>query len=400
MKKFFMFAAMASVAFVSCLKNDPTPKANPVGEKQIVFSSPVVGTPTKGAEINGTTFPVDTNFAVFAYYQQGNGAYNYNDATVELYMDEVKCSAKKDSEGKLPNVDGTEQDGKGAWFPADGSKYYWPKNGLLTFVAASPAEDDVEAACHYTIESTNRTLVLNYEAPYELADTAKQVDLLYSDWKKDCSASKHETNITYDGVELAFHHALCIVRINVKAEDDAAAAAVKVTGLSINNVYRKGTFTLLADDATPVWSADAATNYVIVPFTEDAYLEQTTAAQLADPTAGPVAKDDSRAITTTAERQASYILIPQTFLGEANITINYAIRHGNKWLNQVYVYPLSKDTSLEVAKGTGASNLTGWEKGTRYTYNITLGVDEVYFAPSVSAWEDVEVNFDNEKQQY
>jgi hypothetical protein len=34
-----------------------------------------------------------------------------------------------------------------------------------------------------------------------------------------------------------------------------------------------------------------------------------------------------------------------------------------------------------------------WEPGKRYTYNLTIGLDEIYFAPEVTDWTD-EVSVD------
>ena len=44
--------------------------------------------------------------------------------------------------------------------------------------------------------------------------------------------------------------------------------------------------------------------------------------------------------------------------------------------------------------------ITAWVKGTRYTYDITIGLDEIYFAPSVAEWKDVNVVYNNDAPQY
>ena len=388
MKKFFIFAAAACVAFASCTKNEPSFTNKSAEGAQVLFNAPLMSVATKGAEINGTVFPKDTNFVVFGYYQEGSLTYAPATGTPELYMDEVKC------EYVAGNVDAGA--GEGTWKHKT-DKYYWPKNGMLTFVAASPAEDDLAAACEYKVESTKSTLSIEYTAP---EDSTLQADILYSDWKADCTASTHVSNEAYDGVELAFNHALSIVRINVRAKDAASAAAVKVTGLSINDVYQSGKFTTNYA-GTAAWDFTGVTqdyDYTIIAQVSDEVMEgkHPTAAQY----------EGSEAITTDFARFASYILLPQTFATDANITINYSIKHKvreggvyvEKWLPQTHVFRLNSPAH-KVAAVDGAQ-ITEWVKGKRYTYDVTIGVDEIYFAPSVKAWDDVKVEYDNEAPQY
>lgn len=395
MKKFFIFAAAACVAFASCVKNEPSFTNKSAEGAQVLFNAPVMGLATKGTEIRGEVFPTTRDFAVFGYYQEGNTDYN-PDGTPELYMDEVKCDYVAGS------VDAGE--GTGTWKHAT-DQYYWPKNGKLTFVAASPSESIPAAECAYNITSTKSTLVIDYTAP---ADSAKQVDVLYSDWKMNCTSSTEEDyNVAYDGVELAFNHALCIVRLNIKAQDAEAAAAVKVTGLSINQVYQKGTFTSNIAEDDYDWVYDGArADYTIIAPVSDATMEAGA------PYTG------SKAITTDLQKFANYILLPQhEFVEGSTIKINYSIKHWGreaedgeyveKWLPQTHVFRLNDPTvhvSMPTTDAEGnpvaSAAITEWKKGTRYTYDITIGVKEIYFAPSVADWEDVKVEYNNDAPQY
>ena len=389
MKKFFIFAAAACVALASCTKNETSFTNNSAEGAEVLFNAPLLSKATKATEIKGTTFPTDVNFVVFGYYQEGKLPYDAN-GNAELYMDEVKCQYTTDI------VDAAA--GTGTWKHAT-DKYYWPKNGMLNFVAASPAEDDVDVACAYTVESTKSTLTLAYTAPdnHEL-----QEDILYSDWKKNCTASTHVNNEAYDGVELAFNHALSVVRINVRAKDEASAEAVRVTGLSINKVYKSGVFTSDEISASQSWSFAGKTraDYTLIAKVSDAVMEAGA------PYTGsmPIAYADDGSYVNFA----NYILLPQSYDAESNITINYSIKHKvmnddrtdyiEKWLPQTHVFKLA-DAGHKVAAVDGAQ-ITEWVKGTRYTYDVTIGVDEIYFAPSVSDWADVKVEYDNETPQY
>lgn len=384
MKKFFMFAAMASVALASCVKNEG-PVVSTNDQDAIVFATPVVGNATKGEEIRGTVFPTTADFDIYAYYHVGNF-----DGTGETYMDEVEC----DYVGG--NVD--DGAGEGTW-KNENDLYYWPKNGKLTFIAASPSESAVQAACAYTIASTSNTLTLGYTSPKAVADTAKQVDLLYSDWAVDRVASTHESNTTYDGAELVFNHALSVVRLNIQAKDKASSEAIRLSYLAIEKINEKGTFTSTwnAAGTTADWVyTDPVADYVIV---DDANATTDSKA----PTA--VLTYPANADETNYTKYANYILMPQTFSVDAGavaeapaaqIKIEYWIKNGTKWTKQQHIYNLADAAN----KDSKDSPVKEWKESTRYTYNITIGVDEVYFAPVIKAdWTDVEVNYDNEARQ-
>ena len=63
MKKLFFFAAIASVAFASCVKNDPAPSVTE--QHEITFAAPVVSPATKASVYyEGTTYPNTKTFNV------------------------------------------------------------------------------------------------------------------------------------------------------------------------------------------------------------------------------------------------------------------------------------------------------------------------------------------------
>ena len=88
-----------------------------------------------------------------------------------------------------------------------------------------------------------------------------------------------------------------------------------------------------------------------------------------------------------------HILLPQGFKNtELAIEVKYSIKHGTEWLPQVNSFPLYNGGHYYTTTGT-SDQVRGWEMGKRYTYNISIGLDQVYFAPQVDAWEDVDVTF-------
>ena len=343
MKKTLVFAALASVALVGCTKNVEVAN-NDLNE--ITFETPVLAPATKADEITGTTFPTYADFAVFAWYNASELT-GTNVAAGNLYMNDVTVS-----------YDSTKDDtttGTGAWKPA--SVYFWPKNGYLAFDAYSPSS--VTATCDATTGIAFSDFVAS-------TSYANQIDLLYSTRVINKQSSVEEdTNDTYDGVNIPFNHALSVVRVFVKASTATDAKLIKVKSVTFKNIKNQGDFSLAA------WTPKGTNVNLVIGEAANATL--------------------STAISTAEEQYGkNHIVLPQVFTGDsAVLEIKYYI------LGQGGVEPLEQVATLNLASQSaeGAENHTGsWLMGKRYNYHITFGLNEIYFAPSITDWEDYQVN--------
>lgn len=341
MKKTLVFAALASVALVGCTKNVEVAN-NDLNE--ITFETPVLAPATKADEITGTTFPKNVDFAVFAWYNATELS-GTDVAAGRLYMKDVTV-----------NYDSTKDDttdGKGAWKPA--SVYFWPKNGFLAFDAYSPSS--VSATC----DATNGIAFTNFEAS---TDYDSQIDLLYSTRVINKQSSVEHNNNTYDGVNIPFNHALSVVRVFVKASTATDANLIKVKSVKFMNIKNKGNF------SQAVWTPEETDVNLVI---------------------GDAADSTSSFAISTAEKQygKNHIVLPQVFTGDsAVLEIKYDI------LGQGGVEPLEQVAKLNLASqsAVGAENHTGsWLMGKRYNYHITFGLNEIYFAPSITDWVDYDV---------
>lgn len=341
MKKTLVFAALASVALVGCTKNVEVAN-NDLNE--ITFETPVLAPATKADEIKGTTFPETVDFAVFAWYNATELS-GTNVAAGSLYMNDVRVS-----------YDSTKDDtttGAGAWKPA--SVYFWPKNGFLAFDAYSPSS--VTATC----DATTGIAFSDFVASTSYDD---QIDLLYSNRVINKQSSVEHNNDTYDGVNIPFNHALSVVRVFVKASTATDANLIKVKSVKFMNIKNKGNF------SQAVWTPEETDVNLVI---------------------GDAADSTSSFAISTAEKQygKNHIVLPQVFTGDsAVLEIKYYI------LGQGGVEPLEQVAKLNLASqsAVGAENHTGsWLMGKRYNYHITFGLNEIYFAPSITDWEDYDV---------
>ena len=362
MKKTVFIAALAIVAMASCTKNEL--KVPATGTDAVISFQPVVANATKATYLETTNMDTEcTEFGVFAWYGEPNLATSGSAATA--YMDNVKVTYDS---GKDDDTNGS-----GAWKPS--STYYWPKNGTLSFDAYAPAK------AHATSPSKGSGKVSSTAANglkienYTVADLGDQYDLLYSTRTQDKITSTGGNNDTYDGVDIEFKHALSAIEVTAKTDKDYSGA-IKLKTITILNAYSKGTFNQNMTDATTegtaAWSGQSTeTPYEL--FSGDQALSTS-----------PLSSASSPAIKNA-------ILLPQSFdhspetVNKVSIQVNYAIKHGEEYLDQTQTFTLNTTTVSSAIQN-------GWEKGKRYTYNFIFSLKDIYFAPSVENWDNVTVD--------
>ena len=356
MKKMFLMAAMAGVALASCTKNDvETPE-----QDIITFAEPVTAVQTKATEIVGN-YPTSENFSVFAHYytEVENGYTTF--ANGELYMNNVETKFSEALNG---------WDSKAV---TGGVNYYWPKQGTLTFAAYSPSRaDNVDMQVAYT---ENGIQFNNFKVK---ENAAEQYDLLFSERTYDQTKSSMTTAADpYKGVQIKFNHALSSIVFKVKTNIDYTADNFYITlrKIELRNITEQGSFNQgLADVKNAVtpnenkgWTIAAnapATNYVAYE--------------------GSQSVDTELKLTNNIQNlyNTNLILLPQPLTATKKLYIEYTITNGNvsPWLEVAQ--------TAEIAL-TNYGQVTEWLRGNRYTYNITIGLDKIYFDPTVDAWDDV-----------
>lgn len=344
MKKFFFIAAIASAALVSCTKNEVTPVAF---EKEITFAAPVVGAQTKAivyGEIGANYDPAE-DFKVYAVWHESafdkweNGS---------QYMYDVVVSRNT---GDFDTTPGDQ----GAWKPS--SDYYWPKVGVLSFAAYSPAT--AEGAYAY---GKNGLTITNFPVP---SQTSLQYDLMFSERTYNKTQSENGVNAEYDGVDIKFKHALSSIKFTAKTlADYSATTTIKVKKITMWGMNSTGNFAenvndIAAYDSAPAWTDQATPVASTAPY---------------------VAYEGTLTLNNSSAQGANsndVILLPQTLPADATIRVDYTMQ-------------TVTGSEIPQYKEVAVSSLSGeWVLGKRYTYNIIVGLDDIYFAPSVEDWQDM-----------
>lgn len=328
MKKLLFIAAMASVALVSCVKNEVVP-INEDDQEITFMTAPVTKTPG--------TFDDGNHFTSWAYYT-GDTDWNYptgatnwiNGAEIQYMTDKWKNSTQS---------------------------YYWPKDdGKLTFFAFSdntnaPALTGATVSC----ASNTGVTISNFDITENV-----NVDLLVADPAKDQQANNTDPETYYGtvGVPTLFRHKLANVEFKIKyALADDSVTDFTLTSIKLQKLNTTGTFTQYAtsiDDKVGKWE-----------LTADIANEILYTDQAADFTAGEVN------LETNADQ---HYFMPQTFDGTQKIEVIYNAKGTGVGKN----HTLTGDLKTIFA--------SGWEIGKRYICTITISPDEILWDPAVESW--------------
>ena len=390
MKKIVIIALPALALIASCSKTEVTPvQSDP---QQISFFTLVNRQGTKAdAIISGTAYPTDETFGTFAYFN-AKGTTFPTDAELYIPNSEVTNSTK----AKTGTVWTTN--------PA----YYWPKQGTLAFYSYSPWD---ELYLTTKCDTTNGITIGTDTTPWDVS-AHQTVDVMVADLisgqnkniEPDATGATEVVNpSTYTGVPTIFRHKLAqIVKFTFKTDKDYLGTGTKagdkkfyINSIAINNIDYSGVYV----SGQKVSKTDLGAWTVKNTDSKDyVWFEQGT-------------NNDTNIFGSTGTvvnankldaASSSYILVlPQDFTeptGEVsaakNIQITYTIStyNGKDWVDEtvkdVYASLWAVQGGKAANGSTAAVKASSWEMNKKYSYTITIGLDQIYWAPSVVDWEE------------
>ena len=345
MKKYLFMAAVAGLTLTSCSQEElsvPTAENN-----EITFAAPLVGKNTRAVTEVGTQYDQNATFGVWAKYNTTTPtSWTAGDFYIGTAADHGVQAAYKAS------VNG--------W--AFATPYYWPKNGNLSFIAYSPYTAAVSATATVTGQGIQFT-------DYTVGDAA-DVDLLFSEVSRNKTKADINEVAPWSGIDIAFKHALSSVRFAVQTVDTYTGTTIKVKNINVLNAYSVADFNQGLEDNTT--AVTAPTNACWSGYAT----ERTYDAFTGDITVGATALYVHNGTASASANTTDLILLPQPLQdgNQVKVQVKYTITSPNgNTFDQVTELPLT---------GT-------WTRGTRYTYTIKFGLDEIYLDPTVEAWDDV-----------
>lgn len=378
MKKYFFFAACASVAFASCVNDVPDA---PVNDEQhaITFDVPVVQPNSRTQTEVGTAYENGGDFKVSAWYFK-DGTYENGSGKGQLFMENIEVT----------NINGT--------YKNNSNTYYYPKNGSLTFIAYSPAGLE-----NVTVNKTTGITISEFTADGDGTDTNEQDDILFSERTYNKESGQ---------VDILFNHALSSIRFSaLTAGDYENLATVTIKSIELVNVFSQGVFNQnLQDDnekytKTPVrmarYGITEGSNEKLTPEQEKMLENLSTeeakwpSSNLEIPKTYKIAtfnSNNSVNLTKSSyspsnwnNRETDFLFIPQAFTNDQKLVVTYDVDVIATTGGEADF----KDQKYEKTFAAIHMSSDGWLMGYRYTYNIKISLDEITFKPSVEAFLDV-----------
>jgi len=280
------------------------------------------------------TFAAANRFRTWAFHDQAD--WSSASTTAELY---------------LGGTSGLEIQKVGDVWKNDTQAYYWPKTGKLTFYSYSLNKAGTFLTAGEVACSNNGITVTGYDVVENL-----DVDFMVADQAEDLTANK--TIYGTSGVPTLFKHKLSNVIFEVQTADDYAGKTFTLKSITLNGVAKVANYAQ-NPGGTEAWGYTSTTNVVFSD--EEKVFSKST-------------------VITPAAKQSYYI--PQKFLNsdDVNVTIVYDITTNNG----------SGTTTETVTVPTKLYDIfgLGWEIGKKYTCTVTIGLNEINWAPAVVEWEN------------
>ena len=348
-KHLFLFAA-AAVALASCSSDDTIAENSAAfdsnQQKEIAFTAFNQKATRTAADVTGavegTTFPTDLEMTV--------GAYDVTNRR-EFFASPVEFAYNY--------AGGSSSGASGKW--GGKTAQYWPLSATqINFLAIANANVD---PTFNAISDGTKTVTIAQTDNY--AYTA-QNDLMYARGTGEVTFASNTLTIP-DDVPMTFLHAQSYLVFRLRAADAATAGAITIKDIKVKDAYYSGTATVTHTNWNSFSSQDVSVSWT--GHTKhsnggtDAYNNSVNTNNQTAWTSG------SQALTQNYVELGHTIVLPHA-TAFSTFTIEY-------WLD-------GKDYSFEY---TPAS--TTLAAGTKYIYDVTFKLHEIFVVPTVTDWVDV-----------
>lgn len=350
MKRIILLAASAMAILAGCVKNEVRVNAP---DKEITFQ-------TVSTKAGGAAFETDKHFRSYAYFLEKGKNWDDNHAEAKVYIDNALITYI------------TPALGKGYWAAAD--TYYWPKQGSLTFFAWTDNTIHNPTSNPAPSVGTGATVSCAHDTGIKITDYSVKdnlnKDILVAEIAKNKKSNESATGTWENGVPTVFRHALAKVEFKVNQKMDYPNVKFRVKSITLNKVSTRGTFTQYQSNPNPEnwgWNGWGIQEDLTV-FTGNKEVTAT---------------DDAGTFDKLTPSATDYsIVLPQVLKDKIDpkLTIVYEIITSYTGTDVTETVTDTKDLK-DIYKND-------WECNKKYVLGITLGLNEIYWDPSVTDWEN------------
>ena len=349
MKKILYFA-IAAVAVLSCTKTEVA-----FDQPNEISFSPVSRLNTKAAVNNGVLSAGQT-FYVFA-----------NTIEDEKYFENIHF--ENDAANKIDGSGIVNDDAEQNVYQVykGNPSQYWPNIKMLKFAGVTKSGNIDGSTVKAVMNTWGTMTVTGYVQPVPTVEALNDLMWFYD----DDNGTGYDKETSY--VQPTMTHALSWITVTVKAESQDLLDYWK--NLKIDEIEFKTLVTGNKVDLTTngaVWSTDDS--------------KKTTTVDVAILTS---ASNVDKALTTGAKEfanvQNNTIVIPQT-PAEIGLTYSYDSPAAGSSVR------ISETKIIDLS----TSQVTSWDAGTHYTYELTIGATEIKIAPKASNWSLYDSNGEDE----
>ena len=346
--KRILLITIALAAIISCSKT--TPAYELTGE---IMISPVSENVTKSM-MSSDIFQGES-FKVWSWYSPVKAQPNAIPAfqagfagatpTTSIYVDE-KPFVERDAANNR-------------WGGA--TPYYWPSTGSLIFAgyhAPNLAEDQVD----YIFTETENKMTFSGVSNGTVADSGYAEDIMYFNMTP---SSYNNSSLQ---VSMEFNHALSWITVTLaKRVDPVIEADIIVEEVYFTSLVTKGNGTVNGSDEI-VWSpVESIASFKLpgLPLTVDYQVGE---------------ENGEKTYSPIVYKLQEHLFIPQDITGV--LGIKYTIKSDDESkFTEVY------EVNLTELKDGKAHNK--WNPSKHYTYNLSIGTDEILVTPTVGEWASV-----------
>lgn len=350
MNKHIFYIAAACVALASCVKNEVRVNAP---DKEITFQ-------TVSTKAGGAAFETDKHFFSYAYFLEKGKTWDANHADAKAYIDNALITYI------------TPPSGASYWAAAN--TYYWPKQGSLTFFAWTDNTIHNPISNPAPSVGTGATVTCAHDTgikieSYSVKDNRNK-DILVAEIAKDKKSNESATGTWEKGVPTVFRHALAKVEFKVNKKEAYPNVTFKVKKITLTKVSTRGTFTQCQSTPNENWGWTGwGLQEDLTVFTGNVEVTETT--------------DAGTYNELTPSATDYHIVLPQVLRDKIDPTITIEYEIITSYVAGNPVTETVKDT-----KDLKDIYKNDWECNKKYVLGITLGLNEIYWDPSVEGWEN------------